>query len=596
MNGAIVSKAAGQAVLDVAIGFMDVEVSFNLLRHTGAVVDPQYRTQPRPAIVIERGRIAQNAPLFGLKTRDYGDVQAPMGYVSPRGQDEAPTGEGLFTEIVRALQKHYFTAHAEEKKLARIAETSRPKTSARDGAAPDADLTVLQINPKSKSTLDPVIVIRSPEMGLQPNLLRTYLRAILKSFTHVRINGQKLSGLNVSMWGAAGLVDGRLKPGSVSDIAGSLFVGAEVDKDAERAGHGAHFRGVIYFAGVDARDARADAEVAVSEQLYKTAAEAQQRAQILFELAARRGASAGAKIRELVKRSTQAGGTVSLTVSFFGGDSMKEAGRALGLADVNMEDYHILKVCRSMRKGGGKYPPIHAASVRRINCDPAEIPKDVLTTFDRVAQASSMTVSAYVDAIRWGLAGCDVPDTPATGHWKDLVAAIIKDRDNYFIPFDGKHGKGIVLDPFFREIASDLPEFLEKGVAFAEHEKRSISSRTLDDLAKRARFLRSASDAASQTNKITELVEILRDGCGLSKDGGRLAVWVRPGKWLAKPATCRLDRLRFTGPFSPNADKAFYRSSNLVALQQAAAMQVKYEHTETFSRHLRAVIVNGIDV
>src|SRR5678815_2302696 len=72
----------------------------------------------------------------------------------------------------------------------------------------------------------------------------------------------------------------------------------------------------------------------------------------------------GTRLDAVVQDAQQGGGKVSITTSFFGGEEIKTAGATMGIDNVNMEDYHVIRTVADL-----SVKPASVDTVR-LNCDP----------------------------------------------------------------------------------------------------------------------------------------------------------------------------------------------------------------------------------
>ncbi len=308
---------------------------------------------------------------------------------------------------------------------------------------------------------------------------------------------------------------------------------------------------------------------------------------------------------------------VTLTVTYFGGDKDKEAADALGIRGVAMEDYHVLRVLRSAVAEGvledSAYPIILDWRVDRINCDPKELPEKVEADFNtfyatkekskKVLAERLLSIDDYVKVIIWGMRGLRQEDIIRNAALKECLdwkyAKTIADDQwpNYFWSFTHTPEKAdfFVPDPFCVEIATDFineladmnPDEANSGIAnLPEKNSRKKSARNLAKAVQKAWLNEDTKDstwniiytstAAEGTKaKIEMLMTHLRDQCNFGvaeADDTKVKTWLRPGgKWEGVGNIATLQEAANKEKFKAAAiDRAFYKSSNMMALQTFA--------------------------
>jgi len=327
--------------------------------------------------------------------------------------------------------------------------------------------------------------------------------------------------------------------------------------------------------------------------------------------------------KNFFQRAATRQGQISLTVAYFGGDKDKDAASALGILGVNMEDYHILRVLRSALAQGvqesSTYPIILGWRIDRINCDPKKLPDDVEENFNVFAldDKALLTVDEYVKVIIWGLRGVLLTDIKENAHLKNSIDwkyvsqsgyfPRIEDLKKYFWSFvDTRDPKEFwVPDPFCIEMAAD---FLT-SLANWKPNKQAISQ--FDDKAKVAEIKKratavidawnakdSSKDSFAEVYGSTEqtgtvalarkLVVYLCAECGFAaldqarqlryRGGAKvpgnilMKTWLRPTKWNKKTILepTLQDSAKLKKFQAAAIDRAFYKSSNMMALQTMA--------------------------
>jgi len=288
-------------------------------------------------------------------------------------------------------------------------------------------------------------------------------------------------------------------------------------------------------------------------------------------------------------------GVVTGTFSYFGGEKDKDAANKLGIHGANMEDYHILRVLRNAFCQGiwesTNYPIILGWRIDRIQCDPKEIPGSVIKDFKDFAQddASMLTKEDYIKVIIWGLRGVLKSDIEANKGLKDTIYwnflkkfEKLEDVKKYFWSFVRTEDldKFWVPDPFYVEIATDFVKDLSEmnpGIdAFAPgpnitKEQIQRKAKKILDVWKKEQ--NNALEAVLKSDSATYLAvaDLMEDlsNCGFKGGGGRMKTWLRPGKWSKdiNKSTLQDAYAEFDGAA---LDRAFYKSSNVMALQTMA--------------------------
>jgi hypothetical protein len=307
-------------------------------------------------------------------------------------------------------------------------------------------------------------------------------------------------------------------------------------------------------------------------------------------------------------------------VSYFGGDKDKAASDALGIRGVAMEDYHVIRVLRSaMTKGvleKSDYPIIYDWRVDRINADPKKLPPNVENDFnnfyrtqrhgaERTApgMATLLTIDDYVKVVIWGLRGVlrgDVSHEELRNSvdWKYARTIPAGERPKYFWSFAGDVGGDdfFIPDPFCIEIATDFintlaemnPDKADSGISnFTYGRANKERARELAGAVQEAWLSEDTANSTWKTiydsaapggtkAKIRILMEHLRDNCGFGIEGADrryVKTWLRPGgKWEGVGSYATLQDATNDSRFKAAAiDRAFYKSSNMMALQTYAA-------------------------
>lgn len=645
---------------DLYIGFMDEEVNevLNQLVEQGDL-------QGRPVIVVERA-----SPEFGqLFERDldsYGGefIQPDRMYsISPesiRSKDLTRISEEKFKSLSES-EKKAFIQRAKENarvydRLAKnelgpdtplenltvalqknLSESGFVKNllAHRNPSGPTKTdlkrpfLSVSQmIKPQSvnREALDynnPIIVVRDPELGLQPNLARLYLDGIAKSIGDA---GLSKSDLNVACLAAGGSANRNLRPGTRSEIRASYFVGAESfahrgsDQirpliaftsessiaEAQKEGtdprkilwEGPRFKREYDKDGNDVTFSKADrvAQILFAAAVNGTDITQGEVAAELKNLLANQPNIKVEMLKDHLKYIEQ--GTkdmkknyypkdpqqVSISVSSIGGGDIKEAGNKLGVSDVNMEDHHVLLSIGNMKNVG-------AWEIERLNCDPFEIEKPVLKAFDEFKK-EDVSVEYYKQAILWGLKGTPKGDIPKNANWSlankvlanESMLGKYKSADKikkaYFYETTTKGNQERIVDPFFGEIAVDFLESLAdegykkksgRDKAFGPNDEISREDRNvLQEGAARLKML-----GGKATDKdVEDFVKLFSEKAGFKGKDNKVQLWTRPGKWKVLEGgtnvTAKLKDVDFIHDATGNADRALYKSVNRMLLEDNA--------------------------
>ncbi len=311
---------------------------------------------------------------------------------------------------------------------------------------------------------------------------------------------------------------------------------------------------------------------------------------------------------------------ITLTVTYFGGDQDKEAADRLGIKGVAMEDYHVLRVLRSAVAEGiledSAYPIILDWRVDRINCDPKQLPPNVESDFNdfyrtekrhieaqKQAERTALTIDDYAKIVIWGLRGLQQDDVKKNAdlrdclNWEYVKTIRPELRPAYFWSFVGDVSGDdfFVPDPFCVEIATDFINELasmdlgkgDSGIASlgndksqketAMHLARAVQQAWLNEDSQGSTWNQvfTSKVAGGTKARIVTLMEHLRDHCGFHIEGADedyVKTWLRPGgKWAGVGSHATLEDATNSSAFKAAAiDRAFYKSSNMMALQTFA--------------------------
>jgi hypothetical protein len=297
---------------------------------------------------------------------------------------------------------------------------------------------------KSKDIRAPVIVIRTPEMGLQPSLMQPYIEFLFKCISgaasqlasekdKLRYKEQNKDTspaevyaatektwewpLKIFQFGAQGSCSAQEKysPGKIITVIASLFVGVDIDKNGDTwAVISLCTPGGIYeFLREKYKqlflDQGGNAKVAEDQaaRFFRLQADKEKHGDLkLSEKGIFRDPNNPYKndeseikkditLKETIEKintiyenkykNGKVPGVVTLTVSYFGGPEDKKAADELGIYSVGMEDYHVLRILRSsFCQGISKttdYPIVLGWRIDRVQCDPKEIDPDIEKEF-----------------------------------------------------------------------------------------------------------------------------------------------------------------------------------------------------------------------
>jgi len=347
----------------------------------------------------------------------------------------------------------------------------------------------------------PLILIRSPEMGLQPDMTQRYLGLVFGEIMKITKDQ-----LNISCFGAGGAVAEGLEPGTSNDVYGSFYVGVEVEKNPkvldkmereyekallslkpytgwkkifksytrelkklEAMFHGIKYHSVVLLTLDSTSKYYQNNKAEINEILSWAPKLSGQTYQIFrstkyynfengielaskaFECLCDERPNIGSFREEkqslsflrnkgfAAKNTVKCfpANTISLTGSFFIGAKIKAAARKLQLGDANMEDYHVLRTLNTMRY-------VHGAGgvkqqITRVHCDPPEIRPNFEVQFKKWAtEEATYSPERFKSAIIWGLNGCALGMITKAAHW-DFADKIPKtQRKKYVYPFPGK--------------------------------------------------------------------------------------------------------------------------------------------------------------
>lgn len=587
-------------VIDLYLGFMDEEVNARLAEIVRR--EKEKGAAGRPVILIEREMKGKDV-LLEWPASSY---PAPFKVykASNRGiepaLEESPKGpvpvEQMFARMLALCMEQDLIQEAALRErgvpfvrlfdiLALLAQKGPGATKTPISLDGELPLYVVRFEVGAENQA-PIIVIRTPEMGLQPSLMRPYLRFLMKAVQAVAAQlgyaaAQKAEfkeiyalPVRLSAFGAQGAADPKIIPGEISAVTGSLFVGAEYTKDGAYS--------LVAFCNADSvyefhrqrvatRSPEDGSIPAVAGEQAVEQARAYLSGALKEPLVGHRVKGADSlpaeiTLQELIKRSsTKRGEVVSMTGSYFVPLEDKEIAAKLGIATVGMEDYHVLRLIRTMKERADDpiYPELVDWQLDRINCDPGTIHPKVMSAFQTFLSKASFSRAQYKAILRWGLTGIRKDTIPAEAKWALTELDLFQGEAGHQLLKNHLYeiGSGAVADPFAIEIATDFVNSLAAGNAFGK--SHGLDKTVIEALQQAAQAVRSTSGGEAELNALLDLLAT-RAGFGLEND--RLMIWLRPSKWPGV-AAFKLD------PHAPPRfeaaaiDRAFYKSANLMALQ-----------------------------
>lgn len=301
-------------------------------------------------------------------------------------------------------------------------------------------ITEITFGPASNEPPDrTTYLIRAPEMGKQPGIVRLYLRLLIRYLKTAR----KIAHLNVGCFGTGGGIVPGERPGALQKILASAFVGPDVDAEGQQ------FPNVdfIYWSE-DGKDLYRKSSLALSGN-----GPLEQRAEEIFY-----GDRMPLLIRQVFKDHSYLQDHVSGTFSYFDGSDTKRAidatynnlvlwrtrmeyqrkdedtwekhpletlapapqkndvrkdqrvGRDF-FVNSNMEDYHVLRVLHSMIASKAErrnYPHLHKARLLRVAANvvaPAKIEHAVKEYIDNALFTVELEPQDYKKLVMWGEIG-----------------------------------------------------------------------------------------------------------------------------------------------------------------------------------------------
>ncbi|MCP3944729.1 MAG: hypothetical protein GY710_25070 [Desulfobacteraceae bacterium] len=584
----------------------------------------------RPIYVVERGNQLEQESLFEMIDNQYSvmwDFKA-VAVIPEHGQKSVLPTVRARRGTPKACIGRRFTSGlafrlgqvAEDNDLAwKITTLWNSKQKTKVAFKPKMCYTVLGINCAQDKNIDhrnPLIIVRAPEMGFQPDLIRLHLKTIFLALGKMKYETAlqvKRTGMNIYMYGAGGAVGKGTKPGALRQIMSTFYIGAELHEPsvfgAQPAAASGEIKrkrltedleqrwcGVVAYATPD-----------VHTIIYKSDPLEDETEAIKLAKQKFKGDELKIPIKGCMalSKALYPSYSVSLTSSQFMGGDIKHAARSHGLTgDCAMEDYHVLRLIHEIKysDGGEHFPTLFNSALARIDCDPPHIDKKVFNAFKLWAEEARWTKNHYKQAILWGLRGLQLDKIDwETANWSfaryvgESVGA--HQKDSYLFVYKDKEEE-FVLCPFYCEVACDfLPTIVEKGKEVSFGANMQVA--TFAKLQREAKDIRTSAASLLKSNveALEEKIDTFLDtfeavikANGLWKDEApHWPIWARPG-WQTKelwnnPGCYPFVSVKAEGQnqkkaiadiwdehfpdSSPNGnvDRALYKSTNMVCLQ-----------------------------
>jgi hypothetical protein len=609
-------------MIDVHIGFMDEEVS-ELLK----CLIEKFGDE-RPVVAVERGKVITQDFLFETPFKKYvKDVKdVKIVHVNKdEDQSDIDIKAPLEDRLAHYLSKEMYSA--DEFIKDRIA--SRVLKTAKLRLKPDnITFSIIRFNPTPTATNDPIILVRNPEMGAQPSVVRPYERAIFKAISSLeeahRPSSGKVVGPGVRLYSFAsgGAIKPGLLPGDITRPLASLYIGSEVDE------HGRVYS-VVNLAAIRKippklwpqhvefyRDETAKTYVwgdlsgitqdpAEMKKVNKEVNEQVKNSVQWFVLDSgdalleatldclsscyRHGSFKYTPISDDGKKLSEEIPQITASFSYFDDLTTKKrlAEKLKGVViNSNMEDYHVLRLARSMVERGGRaedgviapheYAQLIDVDILRVNANvnvPIEKMKECLFKYLTTIR---LTRDEYIKSIMWGLKGCplneitELPDrVNQWGLYNALKYGGNEDLLEYIYAYKDKKNT-YCMDPFCCEIATDLLKELANTDNKFPEELRNAAAEAIQE-AKKHTWDDDWNSTAELVGKLVDLMQT--DYADKESIGGSMYCWLRPGgKWNGIDGNKMLDSNAVNGFLEneENVDRLFYKSANLLALQRLA--------------------------
>jgi hypothetical protein len=638
-------------IIDVYMGFMDEEVNTVLNGLLEKELKKTDKATRRPILLIERGHVNPVGPVLewplnryaaGIKRITYPHItDVSEGTTHDRATTESVRVEDILTQAINVFlerddkgeenlrAKHEKDGTFQVLRLIDFRELENLKSGGPRKIEPDKDhleLSVVRfdLGEPDQTLAPPIIVFRSPEMGLQPSLMSPYIEFILMMISALSSQLAYLAHDNeewpvqVTCFGAQGGASSGKQPGSISYICASLYVGYTFHHGQDTpvialCSQGGHytFKASAPFTPSKPFDTRAKPEdnellnYFLEQHEHLTVDEIHVDSRYVRQEEA--GIAKGMPIEDVIAllirnytaSSKGAKPEVSGTSSWFIAGAQKEAFARLGITGCNMEDYwvlHSMRHCALERvavepKDRSMYPVFAKGFLTRVNADPLAIEDNVAEAFQKDLSQKYLSRDNYVELLLWGLKGLPLKlrgdlVLPRVAHWSFADADIFKEdrglftRHLYGVLVEGSEVP-VVPDPFFIEIASDLL----KGCAGLPGTVGSVfanapATQVLAELAEAAKHAITCWNDAGRVPSTTvnsallAFVNVLADKAGFNTPKG-LKVWLRPKeKWPGINVNTIQD-LGETRFGHAAVDRAFYKSCNLIALQEHTASALR---------------------
>lgn len=606
-------------LIDVYLGFMDEEINTVL---NGLLTAEQKKpaAQRRPVLLVERGTVDARGPVLEWPLTRYAAPQIRVVEASAAAADrpgEDATAEGVLARAISIFLQSDDPGDAELRRksidVIRLFDVrdlhakSTGKPTKVSLANPVLSVVRFQYD-TTGSKEAPIIVIRSPEMGLQPSLMSPYIEFLLKAVSAASSQWAHAAAQNVewpvrlSCFGAQGGAATSRPPGSLSPICASLYVGliygdGPVQPSIAIGSQG----GVYHFAakvGSKAPPMPTDGLAAWFNQWHNDLAVSRVDVDPRYKRNEESWVAVGIALKDVISRlvtsytTTTCTPEVSGTSPWFIGEEQKRAFSAVGVTGCNMEDYWVLRSMRAMAlervnrdpKSRSMMPVLTRGFLTRVNADPLSIDKAVLDAFQDDLRQKTLSDSNYGDLILWGLHGLPLPGDgigmPRFAEWSFASHPVFKTGDTFerhlygFLVDEGE--RVVVPDPFFIEIATDLLKDCARlpdsaASVFTQPPGNEALCRIRDAAKKVFETWKAQGPQPSQvTGKAIADFVYAFIGDGKFADPSQahhVKVWLRPGKWEGVTANSVQDAV--SQRFGDAAvDRAFYKASNIVALRR----------------------------
>ncbi|HEX5080907.1 MAG TPA: hypothetical protein VFY40_02600 [Blastocatellia bacterium] len=613
-------------MIDVHIGFMDEEVS-ELLK---CLVE-QFGND-RPVIAVERARIEKEGFLFETPFKKYQPNKSLVDIVYPEdvsAENYDPGGKSLQHRLAYYIHNEL---HSEDNPIKKRVDSSALKTAKLKLKPGDIKLSVIRFN-KDTETKNPIILVRNPEMGAQPSIVRPYERAIFKAISRLEeahqpsSNERNDAGVRLHSFASGGAINPGVYPGTISRPMASLYIGSEVDEDGRVYSvvnlaairnippklwpqHVEFYRDETtktYVWGnvpitsemkkeeIDAVSAEINEDVKKSVQWFvldsgdsllestlKCLSECYRLGSFKYEPIIFRGQTLNSDTPEITANFSYFD---DLTMK---GNLYKKFGNVV--VNSNMEDYHVLRLARSMVERGGqtkkgvipphRYARLIDVEILRVNANVNISLPAVQTALDGYLGAIRLSNQEYIESIMWGLKGCPLGEVgklpPRVNQWG--VYMTLKGNEDlakYIYTYTDGAEQIYCMDPFCCEIATDLLKEMANKDNNYDEKLRDAAGAAITE----AKHHAWDDDWTKTRDLVGKFVNLMYEEYKDEFSGSdSMYCWLRPGKkWNG------LDRYRMLTKEAgeiflkseENVDRLFYKSANLLALQQLAPIVAK---------------------